>query len=214
MIIHLDKVVPLPMLAASSIAQSEIWGEVLQLQPNKAYNILAGSGRGKSSLISFLFGERFDFDGSINFNDESLHDISLSQWAHIRAHELSIVFQDLRLLPKLTAYENIALKAGLNQHVDKDKIRRMAAKLKVGNKLTTRAESLSFGERQRMAIIRALTGNFNILLLDEPFSHLDIASKKAAVELIKEVVAEKGAGLILTSLDPENDFAFDHIYNL
>lgn len=78
----------------------------------------------------------------------------------------------------------------------------------MSHKIDARAETLSYGERQRIAIIRALMQPFNWLLLDEPFSHLDNHNRHKAIELIRETVHARKAGMILADLNTNNYFAY------
>ena len=78
----------------------------------------------------------------------------------------------------------------------------MAERLGIANKLNKLCKTCSYGEQQRIAIIRSLQQPFNVLLLDEPFSHLDENNRKIAMTLIEEEAAERNAGIILADLKP------------
>ena len=151
---------------------------------------------------------RKDFDGTILFNDKSINKYQSDELAEVRQNKLSIVFQDLRLFEQLTAEENILLKTNLQNHKTLVQIKEMANQLGVADLLKKPCGTLSFGQRQRMAIIRALCQPFDFLLLDEPFSHLDEANIKAATELIETECKAQGSSFILVSLG--EDYYFNY----
>ena len=113
-------------------------------------------------------------------------------------------FQDLRLFQHLTARQNLQLIPEVN--ASSPSIEEMTAQLGVENCLDQSVFTLSHGQRQRIAIIRALRKPFRLLLLDEPFSHLDEENQKYASRLIQEVIKANNAGLILSSLGSSPPF--------
>ncbi|HMP94224.1 MAG TPA: ATP-binding cassette domain-containing protein, partial [Phnomibacter sp.] len=93
-------------------------------------------------------------------------------------------------------------------------ITQMAEQLGVSHVLHQRASTCSYGEQQRIAIIRALMQPFSWLLMDEPFSHLDKENTTKAAALIAEECAKRGAGFLLTDLDDDDHFAYTQYLNL
>jgi ABC-type lipoprotein export system ATPase subunit len=134
----------------------------------------------------------------------------------MRQQQLSVIFQDLRIFEQLTAGENIELKRIMipQPYCTAEKIQEMAARLNVTHVLGQSGKTLSYGERQRIAIIRALSQPFEWLIMDEPFSHLDEENAQRAADLIGEECRARNAGFILTDLDDDNRFAYDIHYNL
>jgi putative ABC transport system ATP-binding protein len=196
-------------MAGINFKQS-VWNAELRFEKGKHYLIKAPSGTGKSSFIAFLCGLRTDYSGVIQYDSTRLSKISLQQWAKFRQKNVSLVHQELRLFPKLTALENILIKARLSNTVTASEIKSMAARLGVTDKLDAPCGKLSMGQQQRIAIIRALVQPFDFLLLDEPFSHLDEQNIAKASALILEVCKSNKAGLLLTSLGASYDLEFDH----
>ena len=96
--------------------------------------------------------------------------------------------------------ENIEIKRILNPYHPAAEIEEMAEKLGIQNKLDQPAKTCSYGEQQRIAIIRALMQPFDFLLLDEPYSHLDEANRKKAMELIYEECEKRNAAMIFADL--------------
>ena len=92
---------------------SEIWLQETTFQKGEYYLLEAASGTGKSSLCSFLYGYRKDYSGDICFDEQNIHHFSGEAWNLLRRNSLSLLFQDLRLFPELTAQENVWLKNSL-----------------------------------------------------------------------------------------------------
>ena len=134
--------------------------------------------------------------------------------AIMRKAKLAMVFQDLRLFPQLTALENILIKNSLTEYKTADEIGQMAARLNVVDILEQKPTTLSYGQQQRIALIRALCQPFDYLLLDEPFSHLDEANIRQAGGLIDEELKATGSGLIIVSLGSDYGLKFDYTLKL
>jgi putative ABC transport system ATP-binding protein len=99
-----------------------------------------------------------------------------------------------------TVRENIDIKRILDPYYPPGKITEMTQRLGVENKLNQMAKTCSYGEQQRVAIIRALMQPFDFLLLDEPYSHLDETNRKKAMDLIYEECEKRGAAMIFADL--------------
>lgn len=181
-------------------ASSEVWSKNFELLPNSKYLIKAVSGSGKSSFFNFLYGLNNRYSGSIIFDKTTIASFSENDWTSLRREKISIVFQGLRLFPELTALENIQLKNTLTNHKSETEILAMLAQLNVDQLAHKKAETLSYGQQQRVAIVRALCQPFKILLLDEPFSHIDQAQITNAVNLVSQEVEQNKATLIIASL--------------
>lgn len=127
---------------------------------------------------------------------------------------MSIVFQDLRLLPEQTVLENIDIKRQLNPYHPVEKIEQMARRLGIAKKLSSKAKTCSYGEQQRVAIIRALMQPFDFLMLDEPFSHLDNINRQTAMELMMEEANSRGATIIFADLERVDFFPYTKLFYL
>ncbi|MFN4314323.1 MAG: ATP-binding cassette domain-containing protein [Chitinophagaceae bacterium] len=193
---------------------SELWGTELTIEAGQRVKIIAPSGSGKSSLMSFLYGTRNLFTGDILYGGRSVAGFTQEDWAQMRRGHISIVFQDLRLFPRQTVRENIEIKRQLEPFHNANKIVEMAERLGIGDKLETLAGTCSYGEQQRVAIIRALMQPFEILLLDEPFSHLDDANAARAMQLMLEEVEARKAAIVLADLERLDHYPFTHLYHL
>ncbi len=212
--IQLQNVVPSPLEETGINPDSQIWATDCAFEVGKKYLVTAPSGKGKSTLVHLIYGLRKDFTGDIAINQDDTRSIAPETWSSLRQKKISIVFQDLRLFPQLTAMENILLKSDLTNAYSPNEIKDIAERLNIESHLNKPISTLSYGQRQRIAIIRALCQPFEFLLLDEPFSHLDEANIKAAVSLILEACEVNEAGLILVSLQEDYGIDYDVKYVL
>ena len=194
-----SNVIPIPM--SDSQRESDIWLSDHVFMPGNLYQIIAPSGTGKTSFVHILFGIRKDYTGTVFFDEQNIADIPLLEWSKIRRDKLSIVFQGLGLFPELNILENIALKNKLTHYKSSFEIEVLISRLGLHNHIYKPAAILSFGQQQRVALIRALCQPFACLLLDEPFSHLDSVNASLCMEIIEEELKQRNAIGILTSLE-------------
>lgn len=191
-----------------------IWRQDLDIEPGEWVNIVAPSGSGKTSLINFLYGIRKDYKGTIRYDNRPLREFNASELAQLRSTRLSIIFQDLRLFPSQTVRQNLEIKRQLASYHPASVIDEMADKLGISHKLNSPCSTCSYGEQQRTAIIRALLQPFEILLMDEPFSHLDNANARKAMLLILEECKLRGATLVFAELERIDFFPATRFLNL
>ncbi len=201
-------------ISGTESSVSEIWQQEVTFNKGDCYLVSATSGAGKSSLLSYLFGERTDFRGDIILGDKSIHALNNKKWNDIRKHNLSFVFQGLRLFSGLTVLENIAIKNKLTNHKNLRQINEMLDSSGIGDKKNEKTAHLSYGQQQRVAIIRALCQPFDFLLIDEPFSHLDENNIQIMSELISNELQSQQAGMILCSLGPQYQFNYQRLFKL
>jgi putative ABC transport system ATP-binding protein len=193
---------------------SDIWGKEIVFNKGEMLKIVAPSGSGKTSLIHFLYGIRKEYIGDIFYDEKNISGFQTEDFSRYRRDHLSIVFQDLRLFPEQTVFENIEIKRQLNPFHPPEKIKEMAERLGIGNKSGAKCRICSFGEQQRIAIIRALMQPYDFLLLDEPFSHLDKANAQKALELILEESSKRNAGILFADLEQNDNFPFSRLFHL
>lgn len=213
MTIHLQQILP-TYFEKSKVQQSEIWGKDLQFRKGELIKIVAPSGSGKSSLIHFLYGIRHEYHNHIIYDNKPLRKFSIEEVAQLRKDQLSIVFQDLRLFPEQTVRQNIEVKRQLNPFHPPEKIDEMAERLGIKSKLEFKSRICSYGEQQRVAIIRALMQPFDFLLLDEPFSHLDENNSQRCMELMLEEGRARNAAIIFADLERIDYFPFTRLFHL
>lgn len=193
---------------------SEVWGKEIVVQHGELIKIVAPSGSGKTSLIHFLYGLRKEYAGEIIYDKQPIKNYMAEDFARLRAGKWSIVFQDMRLFPTLTVFENINIKRQLLPHHSEQKIEEMAERLGIASKLKRNCGTCSYGEQQRVAIIRALMQPFEILLLDEPFSHLDNNNAQLAMQLMLEEAKQRNAAIIFADLERVDYFPFTRLLHL
>lgn len=206
--IEFNGIIPLPL--AEFVTENSIWNSTFTFTQGNKYQIVAPSGKGKSTLVGLIAGTRGDFDGNLLFEGQNTRQFNPLRWSQWRANECSIVFQDLQLFPKLTVLQNLLLmneiqnahnnNTSLNNQT-KETLFDWAKQLGIESKMDVVVGNLSFGQMQRVAILRALNRPFNWIVLDEPFSHLDAENSKNALQLITSIAANQNAGIIVTALD-------------
>lgn len=183
--------------------KSEVWNTSLRIDQGGRYQVMAQSGKGKTSFLYFLLGLRSDYKGDIYLNQKKILEINEQEWVRLRKRKISSIFQDLQLINHLTVAENIGLipkyADGYNEALIIDMLRVVG----IADKWNEKVKTLSFGQKQRVAIIRSLCKPFKLLLCDEPFSHLDDANTMLCRSLILKRLDEEQAGIIITSLDGE-----------
>ena len=211
--LRFHNVTPAPLAGVIDF-KTDVWQKDLTFVSGSRYNLEAPSGKGKTTFIHCLYGLRFDYTGEVRIDSSDAKNITSNQWSDLRKNHLSIVFQDLRLFLHLTARENLEVKSVLYKENIAAKIQAMADTLKVAHVLDKPARTLSYGERQRVAIMRSLLQPFDWILMDEPFSHLDAENTHNAAILIEQEVAARKAGMIVTSLGVDKHFHYQHLITL
>lgn len=211
--IHLRQTLP-QVFADRDAVTSDVWHQDLVFSKGKRYLIEAASGTGKSSLCSYIYGYRRDYQGIINFDERNIRSFSVNEWVDMRKHSLSILFQELRIFPELTALENVQLKNRLTNYKKKKEILSLFETLGITDKLNEKADKLSFGQQQRVAFIRSLCQPFDFIFLDEPISHLDDKNSAVMSRLLVEEAGKQGAGIIVTSIGKHLELNYDKVLQL
>lgn len=183
------------------IRSSQIWEEQsFVFHRGCRLCIHAESGSGKSSLLSFISGNRTDYKGEILFNASNIRTFGIRRWCDIRMCGISLMPQDMGLFPELTVLQNINLKNGLTRHIDSRRVMELLGRMGIAEKCNVPVGKLSIGQMQRVALVRSVCQPFDFIFLDEPVSHLDERNNKIAAEIISEEAAKQGAGIVTTSV--------------
>ncbi|WP_299232859.1 ATP-binding cassette domain-containing protein [uncultured Bacteroides sp.] len=206
--IELDNVLP-DVFAGRENLVSGVWRKKLELEKGKSYLIEAASGTGKSSLCSFIYGYRKDYEGTIRFDDTDVRSLSGDRWTDVRQRNLGMMFQELRLFPELTAGENVILKNNLTHFRDEEQIRSWFSMLGIDDKWAEPVGRMSFGQQQRVAFVRMLCQPSDFLFMDEPVSHLDDANGSVMAKILDSEIRERGVGVVVTSIGRRLDMNYD-----
>ena len=211
--ITLTNVLP-HVFAARTDLKSEVWQQDVKFEKNKLYLVEAMSGTGKSTLCSYILGYRHDYTGKVMFDATDTKSISVSEWVNIRQRSISHLFQELRLFPELTALENVMIKNNLTNFKPVDEIKDWFERLGIGDKLNAKVGRMSFGQQQRVAMMRALVQPFDFILADEPISHLDDTNSAIMADIMMTEAKRQGAGVIVTSIGKHMELDYDKVYKL
>lgn len=211
--IKLNNTVP-EIFASRTDLRSDIWHSDVEFERGKTYLIHASSGTGKSSLCSYLYGSRGDYRGDILFDGHDVRQFSTREWCHIRQAEISILFQDLRIFGELTAMENVMIKNRIDHTQTTETILGWFEQLGIPDKVNSRMDRMSYGQQQRVALIRSLCQPFSFILLDEPISHLDDGNSDIMRDIVIAEAKRTGAGVIATSIGKHMNIDYDKVYNL
>ena len=183
------------------VCTSEVWLKDVELLRGRRYLISAESGTGKSSLCSFIYGNRTDYNGKIFFDGRDTRSLGIDERCDFRRRSLSLLPQEMRLFPELSVMENIRLKNDLTGFRSDREIFDLLDELEIAGKADSKAAFLSIGQQQRVAIVRALCQPFDFLILDEPVSHLDARNNAAAATMVQREADRQGAAIVATSVE-------------
>lgn len=211
--IHLRQTLP-QVFADRNAITSDVWHQDLVLQKGERYLIEAASGTGKSSLCSYIYGYRYDYQGIICFDERNIRSLSIGEWVELRKYSLSMLFQELRIFTELTALENVLLKNRLTNRKKKKEILSLFDALGIADKVNEKAGKLSFGQQQRVAFIRALCQPFDFIFLDEPVSHLDNDNSALMGRILTEEADRQGAGVVVTSIGKHIELEYNKVLKL
>lgn len=202
------------VFATCTDLKSEVWQQQVQLEKGKLYLVEAQSGTGKSTLCSYLLGYRHDYEGTICFDHTDIRNFATRQWVDIRRRHVSELFQELRLFGELTALENVYIKNSLTHFKSNDEIKEWFERLGIADKMNVPVGRMSFGQQQRVALMRALVQPFDFLLADEPISHLDDKHAGLMAELLLAEARKQEAAVLVTSIGKRLNLPYDHTLKL
>jgi len=167
--------------------------------------VIGGSGSGKSTLIKMLYREERPSKGQIAVGGVNVVKLRNTKVYKLR-RKLGIVFQDYRLLPKLTVYENVnfAMEViGASKNEARTKVLKALEVVGLKNKIHNYPDQLSGGEQQRVAIARAIVNEPKLLLCDEPTGNLDPDMSMEIMKVLDNINKETGTTIIMATHDKE-----------
>jgi len=193
--IYFDKVSKI--YNGDSVALEDI---TFQVSPGEFLSIVGHSGAGKTTLLKMLIVEDRPTDGKVFFESLDIHSIPKSKLPKYR-RKLGTVFQDFKLLPHKTAFENIAFAMEANGRSDAEIAENVPQALELvdlGNKMWNFPHELSGGEKQRVAIARAIVNQPDLIIADEPTGNLDPIATYEVVQILKKI-NDLGTTVIMTT---------------
>ncbi len=190
---------------------SQVWACRHSFQAGERIWVYGPSGQGKSTFLKILFGLERAFSGSLLLGDTRPASDPIRKWPPLRERFITFVSQDFYLFDDQTGIENLKKVPRRSAAVDENTVHDWAEQLGIGGILERTPATWSAGQRQRFAILRALIKPWRWILLDEPYSNLDPASRQRTHDLIEQVCAERNAGRIQTSLTDEAPPETDHL---
>ena len=211
--IQFNSVIPKVFSQLPSL-ESEVWNTDITFEKGHLYLIEADSGKGKSTFCSYIVGYRHDYSGQVLFDAQDTKGFKVSEWVNIRKNHISHLFQELRLFPELTAFENVQIKNKLTNFKNENQIKTWFEALGIAEKLDVKVGLLSFGQQQRVAMIRALVQPFDFILADEPISHLDDKNSEIMGKIMLDEAQAQGAGVIVTSIGKHMNLNYERIFKL
>jgi putative ABC transport system ATP-binding protein len=215
-----------PLIHCESIVRdfSQAGGKVRVLHgitckfwPGELVLITGPSGCGKTTLVSVLGGILEPTSGSVSCLGSNLEHMDSQSLAAFRLRHFGFVFQQLHLLPALTAAENVALPLAAAGASRRDALARAVPLLEsvgLGDHLHKRPKMLSGGQMQRVAIARALVHDPQLLICDEPTSALDSQAGMKVMEIIRHAASDRQRGCIIVTHDPRIESMADRILRM
>ena len=161
----------------------------LEVDPGEFVSIVGHSGAGKSTLLKMLFAEVVPTEGAVYFGSREIAGLSSAELRKLR-RKIGTIFQDFRLLPMKTVYENIAFALEVAGNSDEDieaDVPHVLDLVGLPDKMWSFPGQLSGGEQQRIAIARAIVNQPDVLIADEPTGNLDPINTRDVVEILKKI---------------------------
>ncbi|MBT8042377.1 MAG: ABC transporter ATP-binding protein [Pontiella sp.] len=180
-------------------------GVSMQVHAGETLSIMGESGSGKSTLLHVLGGLDNPKEGSVHFNGQSVYRMSTARRARFRAENVGFVFQSFHLLPELDIVENVALPAMAQRSKGDAKARaeELLQEVGLGERVGHRPQELSGGEQQRVAIVRALMNEPDIIFCDEPTGNLDSRTGEKVLHYLFQLVEARRHSLVLVTHSKE-----------
>jgi molybdate transport system ATP-binding protein len=171
----------------------------------ESFGLAGPTGSGKTSLLHALAGLAKPTAGRIAMNGRALYDSRKRVFVPAHERGIGVVFQEGRLFPHMSAQDNILYAPGARGEARAGLFQEIVEAFRLASLLGSRPARLSGGERQRVAIARALMAEPRVLLLDEPFSSQDAASRARATSLVRMLIERWKIPILIVSHD-ERDF--------
>lgn len=188
-----------------------------ELDKGRLLAVLGPSGSGKTTLLSIIAGLLEPTSGEIRIDGSSIQLRTSREAAAFRRAHVGLVFQEYHLIPYLTAVQNLLLVPHLDGRVgtsDRERAARLLAEFGLDDRARHTPSMLSGGERQRVAIARALMNDPEIMLVDEPTSHLDTERGRQVVDLLRDHIRGREMTCVMVTHDPRMADEADEVLRL
>jgi putative ABC transport system ATP-binding protein len=192
-------------------------GANLDIKDGELIAIIGPSGSGKTTLLNVIGALDEATAGSVIVGDVDVTSLSVTQLVNYRRKTVGHVFQNLNLIPTLSAEENVELSMialGVPRGKRKERVDELLRVVGLSDRAQHKPDELSGGEQQRIAIAAALANDAPILLADEPTGELDTANARIIVEYLVKVNKELGKTIIMVTHDPSVARAADRILRI
>lgn len=182
--------------------------------------ILKGrSGSGKTTLLNILSALDMPTEGSVQFLDKNLEQMTEKDREILRRYEMGFVFQSIALIPTMTAYENVefALRLAKNDVINEnthDRVSELLERVGLSKRMDHMPDQLSGGEQQRVAIARAVVHRPKVVFADEPTGALDTAAGFEVMRLFRELIDDEDITIVMTTHDPNLMELGDEVFEL
>ena len=201
-----------------SFGQLEVLkGIDLHIKEGEFVSIVGASGAGKTTLLQIIGTLDTDNEGEVIINGVNIKKLSDKQLSAFRNKELGFVFQFHQLLPEFTALENVCIPGYIARRDNKEveeKAKELLTKLGLQDRFHHKPSELSGGEKQRVAVARALINDPKLILADEPSGSLDSGNKKELHSLLRKLCNEYGLTILLVTHDNELAETSDRIIEM
>lgn len=189
----------------------------IEIEKGKLTILRGRSGSGKTTLINILGALDRPTKGVVDFGARDITKLSDKKRDDIRRYEMAFVFQSVALMGGLTAFENVEFGLRLAKYPyakRKARVTEVMTDVGLDKRMHHRPSEMSGGEQQRTAIARAIAHEPMIVFADEPTAELDTATALHIVKLFKDLVAQRGMTIIMTTHDPSMMDIADRVYTL
>ena len=185
--------------------------------------ILKGrSGSGKTTLLNILSALDMPTEGSVQFLDKNLEQMTEKDREMLRRYEMGFVFQSIALIPTMTAYENVefAIRLAKNDVINantentQDRVSELLERVGLSKRMDHMPDQLSGGEQQRVAIARAVVHRPKVVFADEPTGALDTAAGFEVMRLFRELIDDEDITIVMTTHDPNLMELGDEVFEL
>jgi putative ABC transport system ATP-binding protein len=191
----------------------------LAVESGQHVAVIGPSGSGKTTLLHVIAGIGLPQTGSVEIDGANWTEMSEADRRALRVQRIGLVFQEFELLEHLRVLDNITLPYRIHPSLSlgsecRDRAKSLAGKLGIDDKLARFPAHLSHGEKQRVAVCRALVTEPDLILADEPTGNLDPANKRRVLDYLIDGVSERGATLVLVTHDHDLLDRFDRIIDV